>query len=190
MEIVTHEGKTFEKIAYAEQVVKGREFHNCLFSNCDLSNSDFSYNKFFDCSFNGCNLTMMKLRGTSLNNVIFKNCKILGINFSECDDFLFTVRFESCILNYSSFMRKKMIKTHFIQTDLKEVSFVECNLSGAMFEQTDLNGAIFNKTNLTAANLVNAFNYIIDPELNTIKKASFSLQGIPGLLNRYTINVI
>lgn len=190
MDIVTHEGKTFEKIVYAEKVVKGREFQSCIFNICDFSNSDFSYNKFLDCTFNECNLSIMKFRGSMLSNAIFKNCKILGVNFSECDDFLFTVRFESCILNYASFMGKKMAKTKFIQTDLKDVSFAEANLTGSVFDQTDLTGAIFNNTNLTAANLVTAFNYAIDPQLNIIKKASFSLQDLPGLLTRYNIKIV
>jgi len=190
MEIVTHEGKTFEKIVYAEKVVKGREFQSCIFNNCDFSNSDFSYNKFLDCTFNGCNLSLMKLHGTTLNNTAFKNCKILGVNFSECDDFLFTVRFENCVLNYASFMGKKMAKTKFVQTDLKEVSFAETNLTGSVFDQTDLTGAIFNNTNLTLANLVTAYNYAIDPQLNIIKKASFSLQDLPGLLTRFNIKIV
>lgn len=190
MEIVTHEDKTFERVLYAEKVVKGREFQSCIFSNCDFSNSDFSYNKFLDCTFIGCNLSMMKLHGSTMNNTIFKNCKILGINFSECEDSLFAVQFESCILNYSSFMGKKMARTHFVQTDLKEVSFVETNLTGSVFDQTDMTGAIFNNTNLSAANLATAFNYVIDPQLNNVKKASFSLQDLPGLLTRFNIKIV
>jgi hypothetical protein len=42
-------------------------------------------------------------------------------------------------------------------------------------------GAIFSQTDLIAANLTNAVNYTMDPELNIIKKAIFSAHGAgPG----------
>ncbi|OQA01530.1 MAG: hypothetical protein BWY70_00347 [Bacteroidetes bacterium ADurb.Bin408] len=45
------------------------------------------------------------------------------------------------------------------------------------------------RTNLEKADLRTAFNYIIDPELNHIKKARFSLRGISGLLAKYNIDI-
>jgi uncharacterized protein YjbI with pentapeptide repeats len=133
---------------------------------------------------------MMKLKGTTLNNAVFKDCKIMGVNFMDCIDFLFTVQFESCILDYSSFMGKKMLKTRFVKTSLKEVNFGQTNLSGSVFQETDMAGAIFSQTDLTAANLTNAFNYALDPELNSIKKAIFSAHGLPGLLGKYNIKIV
>jgi len=185
-----HEDKNFEKIIYAGKVIRGREFQGCTFKKCDFSASDFSYNKFHDCLFEGANLSMMKMNGVTLNNITFRNCKILGLNFSECHDFLFSVSFESCIVDYSSFMGKKMLKTKFIQTTLKETNFIQANLSGALFEGTDLAGAIFNGTDLSAANLVTAYNYSIDPELNQVKKAAFSMGGLPGLLEKHNIKIV
>ena len=185
-----HDNKTFEASTYAEKVIKGSEFHSCIFKKCDFTNSEFLNSKFVDCIFEGCNLSMMKLDGSTLNNAIFKHCKILGVNFTPCQDFLFTVRFESCFLDYSSFMDKKMLKTNFIQTSLKEVSFTRTNLSGSVFDQTDLMNAVFNQTDLTGVNFVTAFNYIIDPELNNIKKAIFSADGLAGLLNKYQIKIV
>jgi fluoroquinolone resistance protein len=190
MDGLSHEDKTFEKIVYTGKAIKGREFDNCTFKKCDFSNSDFSLNRFRDCTFEACNLSMMKLEGSTLSNAVFKHCKAVGVNFSECDSFLFSVRFESCLLDYASFMRKKMPKTHFLQTTLKDVSFIQANLSGSLFDETDLAGAIFNETDLTSANLVTAYNYTIDPELNVIKKASFASAGLHGLLARYNIKIV
>jgi len=119
-----------------------------------------------------------------------KNCKILGVIFNECQNFLFSVRFENCTLDYSSFFGKKMVKTSFIQSSLKEVNFTQANLSGSIFDQSDLLGTIFSGTDLTAVNFITAFNYIIDPELNNIKKASFSTDGIAGLLMKYQIKIV
>src|SRR5476651_2363658 len=136
MQSLIHENQVFEDKSYAEETVKGQEFADCTFKKCDFSNSEFLNCKFIDCVFEHCNLSMMKPDGSTLNNAVFKHCKILGVNFSRCQDFLFTVRFESCILDYSSFMEKKMLKTHFIKTSLKEVSFSGANLAGSVFDDT------------------------------------------------------
>ncbi|MBC7485240.1 MAG: pentapeptide repeat-containing protein [Cytophagaceae bacterium] len=189
MDSGTHENKTFEKIVYSGKEIRNREFEQCIFKDCDLSDSTFAHNRFTDCTFIGCNLSMMKLSGTSLRDVTFKHCKLLGINFSECEDFLFHVGFENCILDYASFTRKKMTKTKFIHTSLKQVAFANANLANAVFDDCDLADAVFNATDLKEADFRTANNYIIDPELNNIKKAKFSLHGVVGLLAKYAIRI-
>jgi fluoroquinolone resistance protein len=190
LEATVYDDITFEKQAFANLQITGKEFQSCMFKNCDFSNSRFLNNKFLDCTFEGCNLSLMKLESSTLSSARFNNCKILGVIFSECQNFLFSVEFESCILDYSSFFGKKMIKTGFSQSSLKEVNFTQTNLSGSVFDQCDLLGTIFSGTDLTAANFTTAFNYIIDPELNNIKKASFSTNGIAGLLMKYQIKIV
>ena len=184
-----YEGQLFEKVIYTGKVIKKREFEQCTFKDCDLSDSTFTYNRFTECVFIGCNLSMMKLANTSLRDVTFKHCKLLGVNFSECEDFLFSVRFENCMLDYASFMKKKMTKTKFIHTSLKQVAFTNVNLSNAVFDNCDLADAVFNGTDLKEADFRTANNYIIDPELNNIKKAKFSLHGVVGLLAKYVIHI-
>lgn len=185
-----HDDKTFEDISYAGKLIREREFNNCVFKKCDLSESDFIQTEFIDCVFENCNLSMIKLDRSVLNNVLFKHCKVLGVNFSLCEDFLFSIGFESSILDYSSFQRKKMPKTNFIKSSLKEVTFSQANISGSVFTDSDLLGAIFNQTDLSSANLSAAVNYIIYPELNNISKAIFSADGLPGLLMQYNIKIV
>ncbi|MBD1397887.1 pentapeptide repeat-containing protein [Pontibacter sp. JH31] len=184
-----HQDRLFEKIINPNQTITGREFEDCVFKNCDFSNGDFSQNRFTDCQFVGCNLAMLRLSGATLNDVVFKECKLTGIDFSACEEFLFTVRFENCLLDYASFLKRKMPKTHFIDSSLKNAVFEQANLTKAKFDNTDLAGAVFERTNLNEANLVTAFNYTIDPELNNIKKSKFSQSGLIGLLARYDIRV-
>jgi fluoroquinolone resistance protein len=180
---LSYDNHTFEKENYTAQTVKGTEFQDCTFKNCDFSNSVFSNNKFLDCIFEDCNLSMMKLSGSTLSNAEFKNCKILGVIFSECQDFLFSVSFYACILDYASFMHKKMPKTRFNKCSLKEVNFSNT-------DQSDLSAAVFNGTDLTSANFTTAYHYAIEPELNNIRKAVFSADGLPGLLTRYDIKIV
>jgi len=190
MQSVTHENKTFEKVVYTGQVIRGREFQDCTFKQCDLSGSEFSGNKFIDCVFEGCNLSLMKLGNTALQSTTFKDCKILGVNFHECSDFLFSVSFDNCIIDFASFNGKKMPKTTFMKSSLKETSFMQAILTGSKFEQCDLLGAIFNRTDLSSVNFVTALNYTIDPEVNTLKKAVFSAEGLAGLLAKHQLKIV
>jgi len=185
-----HDDITFDDISYAGQTVTGVEYNSCTFKRCDFSNSIFGNNKFIDCVFDGCNLSMMKLPKSALSSVEFKNCKILGVNFSECIDFLFTVDFAGCILDYSSFMLKKMPKTRFSRSSLKEVTFTQAILTGSVFDDCDLNGAVFNRTDISSANFTTAYNFDIDPEINMVKKAVFSAQALPGLLSKYQLKIV
>ena len=52
-----------------------------------------------------------------------------------------------------------------------------------------MNGAIFDNTILEKSDFRTSYNYAMNPEINSIKKAKFSLQGIPGLLGKYNIEV-
>ena len=189
MEDLIHIQKTFEKIVSTHKIVNNREFEDCVFLNCDFSNSNFSNNTFTDCEFIDCNLAITKLSGTSLKGVQFKDCKVLGIQFEECNDFLFAVAFQDCVLDYSSFANKKMPKTKFNSCSMKEVSFIGTNLTNSIFENCNLDNAIFSDTQLAGVDFLSAFNYKIDPEFNPMKKAKFSMQGIIGLLDKYDIKI-
>lgn len=185
--IQTH--KTFEKVSFIDKKVNNREFEDCIFKNCDLSNSDFSNTIFMDCEFIDCNLSMTQLTGTSLKTVDFRNCKLLGIQFLTCTDFLFSVSFQDCVLDYSSFANKKMPKTKFNSCSMKEVSFIGTHLNNSVFENCNLDNAIFNDTQLAGVDFTTASNFKIDPEFNPMKKAKFSPQGIVGLLDKYDIKI-
>jgi len=58
-----------------------------------------------------------------------------------------------------------------------------------VFDNCDLTRAIFIQTNLEKADFRSSFNYSIDPEMNRMKKARFSLAGVVGLLDKYDVDV-
>ena len=182
-----YNGIAFEKENYSGTKIKGYEYDNCTFHNCDFSNSSFSDCKFRNCKFDACNLSMMKLVGTSLNNIHYKDCKILGVIFSDCHEFLFSPQFQNCILDYASFMDRKMNKTKFNGSSMKDVNFFRADLTGCSFEGCNLEGAVFNGTVLNNTDFVTASNYTIDPELNKLKGARFSRYGVERLLDKYGI---
>jgi uncharacterized protein YjbI with pentapeptide repeats len=72
---------------------------------------------------------------------------------------------------------------------LIEVDFSESDLSGSSFYNCDLHGAVFDQTNLEHVDFSSAMNFTIDPSLNKIKNAKFSMEGLPGLLSKFGIQV-
>ncbi|MBW3544545.1 MAG: pentapeptide repeat-containing protein, partial [Bacteroidetes bacterium] len=190
METITHQHKTFENLAYAGKVVQHREFEKCSFKACDFSESNFSHNRFTSCTFTGCNMGLIKLRHTTLDGVFFKDCKLIGVNFHECADLLFSLQLDGCLADYASFANKKMSKTLFKNSSLKSAVFEGTILNKAVFDNTDLQGAVFNKANLQEADFTTAYYFIIDPEQNMMKKAKFSAEGLHNLLLKYDLRII
>lgn len=82
-----------------------------------------------------------------------------------------------------------MTRTIFKNSSLKNVDFTETDLTKSLMINCDLTDTIFDRTVLKEADLSSALNFIIDPELNNIRKAKFSVQGLAGLLVKYGIEV-
>lgn len=183
------EENKFDKIDFTKKTLARREYENCTFINCDFSNSDLSGINFTECTFSGCNISMAKLIKTTLNDIVFKDCKLTGLRFEDCQQVLFSVNFENCTLSLSSFYKQKIKKTKFKHTSLREVDFTEADLSNSVFDHCDLTGTVFENTILEKADFRTSYNYSINPELNRIKKAKFSITGIAGLLDRYDIEI-
>lgn len=189
MRTTSHSKQVFEKIDYSKTVITDTEFDSCVFKNCNFSHCDLSNNDFLDCRFESCNLSMVKAGNTAMRNAEFLNCKVVGLDFSRCAEFLFAVGFKNCTLNYSSFFKRKLKKTIFDECIIREANFTEADLAGVSFTNCDLLNTVFNHTNLGGADLTTAINYSISPEFNNIKKAKFSLLGIRGLLDNYDITI-
>ena len=183
------EEKNYNKINFEQKPLKKGEYEKCEFVNCSFYNSDISEILFVDCKFTACNLSMVKVAGTTFNTVKFTGCKLLGIHFESCNDFGLSVNFENCMLNHSSFFRKKIRNTIFLSSQLVEVDFTETDLTGSVFSDCELTRTIFNNTIIENADLRTSFNFSIDPESNRIKKARFSFPGVAGLLDKYDIEI-
>lgn len=179
--------QSFERKAFAqEDLVKG-EYENCLFNNCDFTNTLLSSFRFTNCEFTACNLSMVSVHKTSFLGAIFKDCKMLGLRLDTCEPFGLTFSFDNCQLNHASFYKLKIRKTLFKNCQLQETDFAEADLTEVVFDNCDLLLASFDRTQLGKADFRTAYNYTIDPENNTIKKAKFAIWGIPGLLHKYDI---
>ncbi|MDO6437147.1 pentapeptide repeat-containing protein [Cyclobacterium sp. 1_MG-2023] len=189
MESESFINETFDQVDYSENRMEGEAYEQCLFSNCNFFNSDLCRIEFMDCQFFNCNFSMTSIIDAAFKNVAFQQCKLMGIDFSKCDDFLFSASFTGCTLDYSIFQAKNLKKAKFDHCSLKDVDFSNADLSFAIFDTCNLLQATFYNSILEKADFRTAINYSFDPAYNKIKKAKFSLEGLPGLLSKYNIEV-
>ncbi|HKK43661.1 MAG TPA: pentapeptide repeat-containing protein [Bacteroidales bacterium] len=179
----------FENLNFQTKGLSPGDYDNCSFINCDFTRTDLSVINFLECEFIQCNLSLAKLTDTIFQDVRFLSCKLTGLHFDDCNKVIFSVTFDNCSLDVCSFYKLKMKGTCFRNSKIAESDFEETDLSSAIFDTCDLTKSLFNHTNLEKTNFRTAFNYSIDPELNNIKKAMFSLHGITGLLDKYDIDI-
>jgi len=159
------------------------------FEKIDFAAKELPKAEYDSCTFNGCNLSNIKTNKTVFRDVKFSDSKMMGIHFDHCSDFLFSVSFDTCILHFSSFYGMKLKKTPFKNSSFKEVDFTDADLSSADFALSDLQSAKFENSNLEKADFRQAFNYSINPSKNKIRKARFSTEGLPGLLEEFDIEI-
>jgi fluoroquinolone resistance protein len=183
------EGTSFDKKDFNETPLGTGDYEYCSFTACNFSKADLSGSHFIACKFVGCNLNMAALTKTTFMDVHFKDCKMLGLFFEHCNPFGLAVTFENCSLGHSSFFGMGLKKTLFKNCMLQDVDFSECDLSSAIFDNCDLTGATFKTTILEKTDFRTSFGYSFDPQNNKVKKAKFSLSGLPGLLDRFDIDI-
>lgn len=181
--------KTFDRNDFTQAPLPKGEYENCTFRNCDFSNTDLSNFKFTDCEFIGCNLSLARLDKTALRDITFRDSKMLGLRFDTCNDFGLSFSFDNCILNHSSFYRTKIKNTVFKNSQLQEIDFTECDLTNSVMDNCDLARAMFENSVIEKVDFRTAYNYSIDPEINRIKKAKFSVPAVSGLLDKYDIDI-
>lgn len=186
---IYYDDRVFSEADILEKGRRSTNFNNCVFKKCDFSEVDFRSCNFTNCEFDGCNLSMVKFNDAGLDNIHFKNSKLVGTDFSVAKDFLFSVNFTDCILDYATFVKKKNKKAKFVDCSLKGADFSEADLTLAVFKRCNLSAAVFMRSILVQANLSEAHNFSIDPEQNNLKKTVFSSSGLSGLLHKYDIVV-
>jgi fluoroquinolone resistance protein len=179
--------QTYQNLLAAD--FKPGEYDSCIFIACNFSNLNFHGSSFENCTFQDCDLSNAKVFKVSFQNVRFERCKILGVHFNTANPFLLEFRFDHCQLDYCNFFNLQLKKSQFLHCRLLEVDFSQADLNGGSFMGSDLSGTVFDRTNLEKADFREAIHYRIDPEINKVKGARFDLEGLPGLLGKWGINV-
>jgi fluoroquinolone resistance protein len=97
--------------------------------------------------------------------------------------------FSHCQMDFVSLSHLNLTGVQFEDCSLKEADFTEADLEGAEFINCDLHKALFYRTNLQGADFSSALRIQLDPEENSLRKARFSLEALPGLLVKYGIKI-
>ncbi len=175
-------------------LTQGLSFEDCLFENCDFSQVDFSLCQFEQCNFVNCNFSLAVLKGARMNAIHFKDCKLLGIDWSLLHwpsialDSL--VAFDSCVLNDSSFYGLTLQALKVVECRCFDVDFREGDFNQGDFSHTDFRGSLFNRTNLSGCDFAESLNYDIDMMINQVKGAKFSRHEAVRLLHSFDIELL
>lgn len=183
------ENQAFKGVDFSKEGLEHKEYIRCRFVGCQFPAVDFSGITFDGCRFENCDLSLAKIRDTAMRDIEFVGCKLLGLRFDRCNPYGLVFSFSGCVLDFASFFRLKIKKTRFTGCRMREVDLGGADLGESLFEECDLSGALFDATNLEKADFRTAHHYVIDPETCRVKKAKFSLIGLPGLLARYGIEI-
>lgn len=179
--------ETYQNLKWADSPLEAGDYEACSFRNCDFSEAEINEINFIECEFSDCNLSNAELDDATFQEVGFKDCKLLGVQFEHAKSFGFAVRFEQCQLNHASFFKVKLSQSSFLHCQLQEVDFTEADMRQTVVSYCDLADAIFENTQLGRADFRHSRNYSIDPDLNSIKGARFSLPEVVGLLKKYKL---
>ncbi|MCB0078433.1 MAG: pentapeptide repeat-containing protein [Anaerolineales bacterium] len=169
-------------------------FEECTFERCNFQGAQFVGCRFTDCRFMDCDLSAITVVGTRFNGVRFERCKVAGIDWTVAAWSKFVAEaplsFDSCLLNYGSFLALTLHKLRITDCTAHEVDFREAALGGADFGGTDLASSFFHNTILKGANFVGSINYLIDARHNDLSDARVSLPDALLLLEAMEVAVV
>lgn len=183
------ENKTYKELDF-RVIELEEEYYHCTFEHCDFTEILFQKTNFEECRFVACNLSLCKSNGTSWNKVSFEQCKLTGANFCHANKFTFSAKFSECLMQYVSFQGLNLQGFSYSKCQLTEADFSTCNLKKAVFDNCNLDRTIISHCNLEEADFSTAFNFIINPNDNRMKKAKFSLQNLPGLVAVFDVKIV
>ena len=142
-----------------------------------------------DCEFIGCNLSNVKMGNAQFSDTRFIECKMLGMHIENLGLLSANLKFTDCLMDLISFTGLHLKGMSCTNCSLIAADFTESDLSGAGFLHCNLSRAVFYHTQLEGANFVTSQGVSLDPEQNKIRKARFSLESLPGLLQKYGIEI-
>ncbi|MCB9170942.1 MAG: pentapeptide repeat-containing protein [Flavobacteriales bacterium] len=183
------EDRVFQQLLQQGAALRELRFEHCTFERCDLSSADLGRSRFTECAFIGCDLSLMKLVGASLQQVVFRECKLMGVDFSVCSEMLFHITCVDCPMDHAVFEKRVMPGTRFTRCSLQGAVFEEADLQGGVFDDCDLADAVFAGTDLRRADLTTARDLRIDPRRNDLRNARFSVEGALSLLATFGVEV-
>jgi uncharacterized protein YjbI with pentapeptide repeats len=175
----------YENLDFNSQEFLNLEFDECTFTKCHFGSSSFKNCKFMGCRFHNCDLSLIKVLNSKFSDMTFTDCKIIGVDWSRaCWDSLILkpLKFETSVLNSSSFYGLNLEGLILRECEAKDVDFREANLCWGIFVYADFQDSLFFNTNLSKANFSHAKGFDIDVKTNILEGAVFSRNEAVRLL--------
>jgi uncharacterized protein YjbI with pentapeptide repeats len=186
--------QVFKELNLDQQRIESSEFYDCKFIRCTFSESVFCSCRFVNCTFRDCDLSLIRLTGSSFSATRFEDSKVIGVDWTQADwsapSIGAPIVFFKSTLNHATFIGLKLSEIEIKDCIAVNVDFREADLSRSDFSGTDLSKSLFSNTDLTAADLSSARNYLIAPGQNTLKQAKFSLPEAMSLLHNLDIDLL
>lgn len=130
------------------ETYEGERFDGLVAHEADLRGCSF-----IDCVFEGCDLTMARMAGTSVRGTRFEACRLLGVDVGawRSDGLGIEATFRDCDLDHLQahgvdlracvFEGGHARRSDWRRADLRKIVFEGIDLSGARFARCDLRGS-------------------------------------------------
>lgn len=185
--------KHFSNLDLEKIELQNKTFENCYFDKINFSEAKIIACKFVDCEFEFCNLTAAQINQSSFSEVIFDECKLIGINWIQAKwpsiQLTSPIKFYRSNISHSSFYELDLTEIVIEECKAQQVDFREGDFSDGVFTLTDFEGSLFMHSKLHAADFIDAINYSINPLENDIRKAKFSMPDAINLLHSFEIEL-
>jgi fluoroquinolone resistance protein len=169
------------------------EFVDCTFNQCSFVETELIKCRFVNCAIRGCDLSLIKIPESMLSSICLEDSKIIGVNWTQADWTAAILgkplHFSKSTLNHSTFIGLNLVGMQILNCNVVDVDFREADLTGADFSGSDLTESLFLHTKLREANLAQARNYSINPGLNDLQAARFSMPEAISLLYNMDIEL-
>lgn len=180
----------FKNEKFHQNPLTKADYEECVFEGCQFQNGYLDNQNFVDCTFKDCDLSNTNVANTIWNNVQFESCKLVGVSFDKSETTFLTIAFSQCNLTLAIFYELSLQKTDFSGCNLSQADFTSTDLTSSNFTDCNLDNTLFENSILDKADLSNAFNFNINPEINSLKKTKFSKEELIGLLKKYDIVIV
>lgn len=164
------EDRTFTGLEMQEAELAGKEFAGCTFVGCKAQETRWRGCRLEDCVFERCDLTQARPAGMVAGKLQFRECKLMGVEWTELGRFA-SLAFHECTLQFASFLRLSLCRTQFVDCTISEANFFEVDLGEADFRGSSLAGSVFRGCKLRKADFSAATGVFIDPTANEAREA-------------------
>ena len=168
------EDETFSDAEFPAIDLSEKEFVRCRFIRLIVPESIWKGARLDDCLFEHCDLSRMRPAAMAARGVTFADCRLTGVDWSDLRPNP-TVSFESCNLQYASFVNLNLTGTRFAGCKLTDAQFIESRLVESDFTKSQMAGCRFENCDVRTANFSEAHGLFVDPTRNKVRDTRIAL---------------